>query len=444
MYKRQDVDTIAQKVGVTQYAVTNDPTEGEKVLELTGLSDPSTIFFVFYTKTNTDPTFATSDTIGTIDSSGTVPSSPYSETTNSKNYKIITTADNPADIIRTIKIKTDNGDFVDYITSGELEIQSKIVPYVVEGVPIPANSITTQYDVTTNGLSDMLETQMSISTTINGVKQNSGIGFAYSATSRVDAENDSQTFGTSTIPFKDVAVPKGTVNYSDANQNYNVFANEGTSVYTNWNDATVSDYGFINGTATSSTAVKTIVPDGYYAQWGWNTDGTAQDSQNKNCGFSVHVLNGVIIGKQTFGACITVLPAKGFNATFTTPKYFDNIPLVGDLKVTRNLPVPNYTCGDVVVMAGIVHSGSEPFPEVGDKTKFSKSFTYDGGVDSFIFHGKPFVGQESAKYMPMALGEAACFKVGGGFIGICQDYTIVGWIVIELATATVVQRYNCS
>ena len=440
-----DVDTIAEKVGVTQYAVTNDPTEGEKVVQLTGLSDPSTVFFVFYTKTNTDPTFATSDTIGTIDSSGTVPSSPYSETTNSKNYKIITTADNPADIIRTIKIKTDDGDFVDYITSGELEIQSKIVPYVVEGVPIPANSITTQYDVTTNGLSNMLETQMSLSTTINGVKQNSGIGFAYSATSRVDAENDSQTFGTSTIPFKDVAVPKGTVNYSDANQNYNVFANEGTSVYTNWNDATVSDYGFINGTATSSTAVKTIVPDGYYAQWGWNTDGTAQDHQNKNCGFSVHVLNGVIIGKQTFGACITVASAKGFNATFTTPKYFDNIPLVGDLKVTRNLPVPNYTCGDVVVMAGIVHSGAEPFPEVGDKTKFSKGLTYDGGVDSFIFHGKPFVGQESAKYMPMALGEAACFKVGGGgFTGICQDYTIVGWIVIEIATATVVQRYNCS
>jgi len=123
----------------------------------------------------------------------------------------------------------------------------------------------------------------------------------------------------------------------------------------------------------------------------------------------------------------------------------DNIPLVGDLKVTRNLPVPNYTCGDVVVMAGIVHSGAEPFPEVGDKTKFSKGLTYDGGVDSFIFHGKPFVGQESAKYMPMALGEAACFKVGGGgFTGICQDYTIVGWIVIEIATATVVQRYNCS
>ena len=100
-----DVDTIAQKVGVTQYAVTNDPTEGEKVLELTGLSDPSTIFFVFYTKTNTDPTFATSDTIGTIDSSGTVPSSPYSETTNSKNYKIITTADNPAILLEQLRLK---------------------------------------------------------------------------------------------------------------------------------------------------------------------------------------------------------------------------------------------------------------------------------------------------------------------------------------------------
>jgi len=39
----------------------------------------------------------------------------------------------------------------------------------------------------------------------------------------------------------------------------------------------------------------------------------------------------------------------------------------------------------------------------------------------------------------MALGEAAC--IGSG---ICTEYTIVGWIVIEIETATVVQRYNCS
>ena len=36
----------------------------------------------------------------------------------------------------------------------------------------------------------MLETQMSIPATIDGVKVNSAVGFAYSATSREDAEND--------------------------------------------------------------------------------------------------------------------------------------------------------------------------------------------------------------------------------------------------------------
>ena len=67
----------------------------------------------------------------TITSSDTVPTTPYAETTNSINYKY-TTADNPADTIRTIRIKTDGGDLVDYVTSGAFDIQSKIVPYVLE------------------------------------------------------------------------------------------------------------------------------------------------------------------------------------------------------------------------------------------------------------------------------------------------------------------------
>ena len=70
----------------------------------------------------------------------------------------------------------------------------------------------------------MLETQMSIPATIKK-GTNSGIGFAYSATSREDAENDSKVFGLSSIPFKDVAIPSGTpnVNFSTTNQNYNGF-----------------------------------------------------------------------------------------------------------------------------------------------------------------------------------------------------------------------------
>jgi len=452
--KGDDLDTIIGRTGVTQHKITDDKTEGEKLLELTGLTDPETIFYRFYTRTNTDSNFDEANEMTTITSSSTVPASPYSETTNSINYKISTTADNPVDTIRTIRIKTDGGDLVDYVTSGTFDVQSKIVPYVVEGVPIPTNSITTQYNVTSNGLDGMLETQMSIPATIGGVKVNSGVGFAYSATSREDAENDSKVFSSSSIPFKDVAIPSGTsnINFSTTNQNYNLFYNEGTSVYTNWNDERKSDFGFISGTATTSTAAKATVPDGYYAQWGWNPDGTAQNVQSKlrNCGFSVHVVSGVIINRRQFGECSVILTVKGFGAirayddTQFNSQYLDTIPSLSDLYILDSTQKigSSTACGFVKKMGGIYHSGAEQFPDEGDKVKAgaSSKWTYDGGTNSFPLPAINVI-NPNAKYIAYAYSEPYCINTTSG---ICLEKIIRGFIVIEIATATVVVKYNCS
>ena len=449
-----DLDTIIGTSGVTQHKVTDDKREGEKLLELTGLTHPAVIYYRFYTRTNTDSNFDEAEAMTIITSSDTVPASPYTETSNSINYKISTTSDNPADVIRTIRIKTDGGDLVDYVTSGAFDIQSKIVPYVVEGIPIPSGAITTQYNVTSNGLSGMLETQMSIPATIGGVKVNSGVGFAYSATSRVDAENDSQVFASSSIPFKDVAVPSGTsnINFSTTNQNYNLFYNEGTSVFTNWNDERKSDYGFISGTATTSTAAKTNVPDGYYAQWGWNPDGTAQNVQSKlrNCGFSVHVVSGVIRDRRQFGECSVILSVKSFGAlrafddTQFHPQFLDTIPSLSDLYILdRTQKIGSSTaCGLVKKMGSIYHSGAEQFPDVGDKVKAGAGgkWTYDGGTNSFTLPAINII-NPNAKYIAWAYSEPFCDNTRSG---VCLEKIIRGFIVIEIATATVVQKYECT
>lgn len=454
-----DLDTIIGTSGVTQHKITDDKTEGEKLLELTGLTHPSVIYYRFYTRTNTDDEFEKADALTTITSSDTVPASPYTETTNSINYKISTTANNPADVIRTVRIKTDDGDLVDYVTSGAFEIQSKIVPYVVEGIPIPSGAISTQYDVTSNGLSGMLETQMSYPATIDGVKVNSGVRFAYSATSRQDAENDSKVFGESAIPFKDVAIPSGTpnINFSTTNQNYNLFYNEGTAVYTNWNDERKSDFGFINGTQTKTTEAKAYVPDGYYAQWGWNSDGTAQNIQpaKLNCGFSVHVVNGVIKDRRQFGSCEVILSETAFKGAYAAigdptdpydynPTPFEEIPAFADLYVLQGGGLQNpaqYRCDDILVMGSFKHSGAEKYPEIGDKVKLNtRRYNYNGGVDSWgtRAYRSPF-DKTIAPYMGIAYAETVtpCPK------NICSEGKILGFLIIETATSTVVEKYEC-
>ena len=118
---------------------------------------------------------------------------------------------------------------------------------------------------------------------------------------------------------------------------------------------------------------------------------------------------------------------------------FNEIPALSDLCVIAGSAGTQYDCGDVIGMGSFYHSGAEDFPDEGDKVKLRKNYTYDGGTDSFAFYGNPPVGQsEPAKYFVLALGErtSTC-------IGVCLDKTIVGFIVIETATAEVVTKYSC-
>ena len=189
--------------------------------------------------------------------------------------------------------------------------------------------------------------------------------------------------------------------------------------------------------------------DSFY-YWGWNSDGTAQNVQSKlkNCGFSVHVVNGAITKRISFGACVPIPTTKSFGGAIAGSKSsagfglgrFNEIPALSDLCVISGTTATQYDCGDIKAMGGFHHSGAEDFPDEGDKVKLRKNYTYDGGVDSFVFYANPPSFQsEPAKYLALALGERTSTCVG-----VCFDKTIVGFIVIEIATATVVVKYNCS
>ena len=74
---------------------------------------------------------------------------------------------------------------------------------------------------------------------------------------------------------------------------------------------------------------------------GVNPDGTAQNVQSKlrNCGFSVHVVSGVIINRRQFGECSVILSVKSFGGirayddTQSDPQFLDTIPSLSDLYI---------------------------------------------------------------------------------------------------------------
>ena len=157
---------------------------------------------------------------------------------------------------------------------------------------------------------------------------------------------------------------------------------------------------------------------------------------------------GKITERISFGACVPIPTTTSFGGTIASSKSsagfglgrFNEIPAFSDLCVIKGTAGTQFDCGDVVGMGGFHHSGAEEFPEIGDKVKILKNYTYDGGTDSFAFYANPPSFQtEPAKYLAFVLGQriSTC-------LGVCLDKTIVGFIVIEIATATVVEKYECS
>ena len=134
--------------------------------QITGLTNPETKYWRFFARTNTGTDYAKADVISTLYASSTFVSVSYTETSNMKVYYYSGGGDNE---IRTIRIMDKDQNLIDYTgvrgipigsgsgNYGSASFISKIVPFVVTGLPLPAihaatdtGSTTTPYYMTAN------------------------------------------------------------------------------------------------------------------------------------------------------------------------------------------------------------------------------------------------------------------------------------------------------
>ena len=175
-----DIDTLKAAVGITtREFFPKQKTDGcsPKIIsnldlikthttQITGLTNPNTKYWRFFARTNTSTDYAKADVISTLYASSTFVSVSYTETTNMKVYYYSGGGDNE---IRTIRIMDKDQNLIDYTgvrgipigsgsgDYGSASFISKIVPYVVTGLPLPAihaatdtGSTTTPYYMTAN------------------------------------------------------------------------------------------------------------------------------------------------------------------------------------------------------------------------------------------------------------------------------------------------------
>jgi hypothetical protein len=115
--------------------------------QITGLTNPATKYWRFFARTNTSTDYATADIISTVYASSTFVSVAYTQTTNMTQYTYGGAQDND---IRTIRIMDKDQNLIDFTgvrgipssgastATGKIVAISKIVPYVVSGLPLPA------------------------------------------------------------------------------------------------------------------------------------------------------------------------------------------------------------------------------------------------------------------------------------------------------------------
>ena len=175
-----DIDTLKAAVGITtREFFPKQKTDGcsPKIIsnldlikthttQITGLTNPNTKYWRFFARTNTSTDYAKADVISTLYASSTFVSVSYTETSNMKVYYYSGGGDNE---IRTIRIMDKDQNLIDYTgvrgipigsgsgDYGSASFISKIVPYVVTGLPLPAihaatdtGSTTTPYYMTAN------------------------------------------------------------------------------------------------------------------------------------------------------------------------------------------------------------------------------------------------------------------------------------------------------
>ena len=112
--------------------------------QITGLSNPNTKYWRFFVRTNISTDYAKADIISTVYASSTFVGVSYSETSNVRNYSFGFT---PTSVglaqdneYRTIRIMDKDQNLIDFtgIRGLPRDMYSKIVPFVVTGLPLPS------------------------------------------------------------------------------------------------------------------------------------------------------------------------------------------------------------------------------------------------------------------------------------------------------------------
>lgn len=144
---------IARSANTTIIYNTIDPVATTNVktytAEVTGLSQNNVRYWIFFARTNTTSNFEKVDTRSGIYASTAAANPAPVETTNAKRYT--RQSQEQDDEIRTIRIMDKDNNLIDYtgIRGYPSFIDSKIVPFVVEGLPINMTAIA-NYDLPAN------------------------------------------------------------------------------------------------------------------------------------------------------------------------------------------------------------------------------------------------------------------------------------------------------
>lgn len=245
-------------------------TAGKEVQHsVTGLSN-SYVYYRFYGRTNTDSSYDTGDFLSPTFVEHTAQSFSLTATSDTREYTKDSTSDNV-----DIRITHADGTVVDLqnITGHATSFYSKTVPVVVSG-----NTGTFTQIRTNIYFSGFIGESNITYAGFSSLRVSVGRRTGYSATSRDTAESDAK--------LNKITAPELFFsNRTSSSQFIFPFRAEGFSVYTTTN--------VLNTAAASGI---TLASDGFYAYFGFASDG----SYSRSTGVSVRVVNGIITEKQLF------------------------------------------------------------------------------------------------------------------------------------------------
>lgn len=221
--------------------------------QITGLSNPATKFWRFFARTNTTSDYAKADVISKLYASSTFVNVAYSETTNMFVYEYNYGSLNNNER-RKIRIMDKDENLIDFtgLRGNPQSIISKIVPYILEGLPMPHSS----------------SRDLNSSTHPYLVQSNDNRNLFYHATDRqkvINAAKAGSVGNTGASIVNALAIAQGQDNVSGRDFNY-----EGITLYRNTFKGLESTLGNVGA-----------LPDGFYAT-SLSLLSVADDSYTKN------------------------------------------------------------------------------------------------------------------------------------------------------------------